>query len=161
MAANATREFVFQLFSAYDADRNNTINREEFSSLCYDLGHNLSAAQIAIAFTEIDRDGNNEIDFNEFFTWWRGNSKIEFFQQAKTEAYKAAIELFKKFDIDRSGSIDKKEWIVLWKELFNCEKLNRSEFEFAKQNFFEADRDNSGTIELKEYINWLTSMNVI
>lgn len=46
------------MFDKYDKDHGGTIDAQEFKLLCYDLGHHMTDAELAIAIREIDNSGN-------------------------------------------------------------------------------------------------------
>jgi Ca2+-binding EF-hand superfamily protein len=59
-----------QEFDRADADRNGSIDEDEFAALVLSLGVNFTAEQVQIAFLAIDINGNGHIEFGEFRNWW-------------------------------------------------------------------------------------------
>jgi Ca2+-binding EF-hand superfamily protein len=57
-------------FREFDTDGNGSISEDEFGNLVVALGLRLTAAQIQIAYSAIDVNGNGRIDFGEFKHWW-------------------------------------------------------------------------------------------
>ena len=54
---------------AYHASRSGNIDARELKALCYDRGYYLSEEELAVAFTELDVDGEGEIGADEFSKW--------------------------------------------------------------------------------------------
>jgi hypothetical protein len=76
---NNQRDMVSQantLFNYVDANGNGTLDRDEFWEFFTELMAIVSMPpptedEIAEAIAEIDQDGNEEIDWNEFLLWWQ------------------------------------------------------------------------------------------
>ena len=54
-------------FEKHDKDKSGTIDASEFQALCYDLGHYMKDEDAHIAVGDIDKDNDNQINFEEFF----------------------------------------------------------------------------------------------
>ena len=59
--------FVLKIFAEFDTDGTGTINVNNFNELCVACGLNPNVVNMS----DLDVDGNNEIDFNEFLIWWK------------------------------------------------------------------------------------------
>jgi calmodulin len=57
-------------YNRFDADGNGRIDLAEFRALLTELGAELDAAGIEVAFDTIDVDENGFIDYGEFSQWW-------------------------------------------------------------------------------------------
>ena len=57
-------------FDRFDRDHNGHIDEAEFAELVAALGVDLPPEKVQIAFSAIDVNGNERIDFGEFATWW-------------------------------------------------------------------------------------------
>eukprot|EP00565_Helicotheca_tamesis_P007886 CAMPEP_0185724060 /NCGR_PEP_ID=MMETSP1171-20130828/663_1 /TAXON_ID=374046 /ORGANISM="Helicotheca tamensis, Strain CCMP826" /LENGTH=149 /DNA_ID=CAMNT_0028391835 /DNA_START=108 /DNA_END=557 /DNA_ORIENTATION=- len=53
-------------FNVFDKDGSGAISRQELQSLMQKLGQNLSKEELDAMMSEVDEDGNGEIDFEEF-----------------------------------------------------------------------------------------------
>jgi len=58
-------------FKLFDADGSGAIDAQELQSLAYSLGELLTPEETARMVKEIDQDGDNLIQFNEWFAWWK------------------------------------------------------------------------------------------
>lgn len=77
-------------------------------------------------------------------------------------ALNTAIRMFREYDRDGNGSIDRKEWLSIWKSLFGKEgKLDREDLQMAKRSMMKADKDRSGTVDLSEYLQWMKELGVL
>ena len=63
------REIYKQAFKVYDTDGSNSIDAAELGSLLKDLGWNVSDEDVKEALTVLDKDGNGDIDLDEFLNW--------------------------------------------------------------------------------------------
>ncbi|OMJ87413.1 hypothetical protein SteCoe_10830 [Stentor coeruleus] len=74
--------------------------------VCFSKGSGLCAEAKSLAvdiFKEMDKDGNNTIDFNEAVIFWERNyAKI------------SSRAMFEAVDKDKNDKIDLKEWIAFW-----------------------------------------------
>lgn len=58
------------VFDRFDKDHNGSIDRAEFGEFLAAIGKQMTAAQVAEGFAQIDRDGSGVIEFDEFVDWW-------------------------------------------------------------------------------------------
>lgn len=65
-------EKVKDLFDTLDGDDSGALSRDEVVELAKSLGANLLKHEVAEAMAEMDKDGSNEVDFMEFYSWWVG-----------------------------------------------------------------------------------------
>uniref|UniRef100_A0A6S8PDE8 EF-hand domain-containing protein n=1 Tax=Amphora coffeiformis TaxID=265554 RepID=A0A6S8PDE8_9STRA len=68
-ASARKREIYKQAFKKYDADDSNSIDAAELGSLLKELGWNVSDVDVTEALTVLDKDGNGDIDLDEFLNW--------------------------------------------------------------------------------------------
>lgn len=68
------------LFDAIDTDDSGFLDRMEVGELASVLGIELTEDELNVAFSEMDQNGNDRVDFEEFETWFE-NSKDSFFYQ--------------------------------------------------------------------------------
>ena len=58
-------------FEYNDANRDGSIEFDEFVDMLDDLEANVSHDEACVGFEEIDSDRDGWIDFDEFIAWWR------------------------------------------------------------------------------------------
>jgi Ca2+-binding EF-hand superfamily protein len=96
------------MFNRMDDDGSGVLEPHEVQALCSQLHQlvptQLSSAEMAGAVQRLDRDGNGEVDFAEFFAWY---------EQEMTEAkmrdrplYSEVKGMFRDMDTDGSGELD-------------------------------------------------------
>ena len=68
-AAARKREIYKAAFKKYDTDGSNSIDVGELESLLQDLGWNMSQKDVEEALKVLDKDGNGDIDLEEFLNW--------------------------------------------------------------------------------------------
>eukprot|EP00013_Stygamoeba_regulata_P026339 CAMPEP_0177663204 /NCGR_PEP_ID=MMETSP0447-20121125/19782_1 /TAXON_ID=0 /ORGANISM="Stygamoeba regulata, Strain BSH-02190019" /LENGTH=164 /DNA_ID=CAMNT_0019168987 /DNA_START=9 /DNA_END=503 /DNA_ORIENTATION=- len=154
-------ELIVELFQKYDEDNSKTISADELAGLVYDLGVYMTPVEIEGLMKQLDSDGSGEIEFDEFHRWWQTTDSFEKLSKAKTDALQTAVELFREADTDNSGTIDRKEWLVIFKRLFDKTKLSVEDRKLARAQMKLADTDGDGQISLDEYIDWLIELGVI
>jgi hypothetical protein len=62
--------YLWSKFEAADSDRDNLIDICEFSNLIWSLGLELDDAYTYRAFSQIDKDADAKINFEDFRNWW-------------------------------------------------------------------------------------------
>ena len=95
----------------------------------------------------MDKDGDGEIDFEEFLVLMSAKKK-----NSKDDPDKELKDAFKVFDTDGSGTISKKELMALMKSL--GQNLSEAELEAMMA---EVDTDKSGEIDFKEFKSMMMS----
>ena len=139
------------LFANYDKDGSGSLNHDELKDLCEkDLGMNKNQAEAFIMLK--DKDGNRKISFQEFYEWMRGGDRFSVIDdQSRYYIIRKAIEMFKTFDKDGSGVLEKPE-------------VNEVLLSFgAKPEHLDAhmkalDKSGDGTLSFSEfldYLNWI------
>jgi len=63
------------LFMDADADGSGELERDEIKMLARMMGAKLSKAELDLAMKEMDGDGSGEVDFKEFYHWWKVKAK--------------------------------------------------------------------------------------
>lgn len=61
------RDEIMKVFELFDTDGTNTINFENLRRVADELGEELTPADLKEMLEEADRDGDNEIDRDDFF----------------------------------------------------------------------------------------------
>ena len=70
--------FVLNIFAEFDTDGTGTINVNNFNELCVACG----LSPNVVNMSDLDINGNNEIDFNEFLIWWKSFTTNELNHQS-------------------------------------------------------------------------------
>ena len=95
---------------------------------------------------QVDDNGDNEIDFDEFLVLMSSNNK------SSTDPDSELRAAFAVFDEDNSGSISRKEMKKLMKKL--GQKLSDEELDAMME---EVDTDNDGQIDFEEFKSMMRS----
>lgn len=61
---------IREIFTHYDQDDNNVIDRSEFGALMRALDEMISDDEIAAGLAILDDNRNGVIDYDEFIEWW-------------------------------------------------------------------------------------------
>lgn len=67
---------VREKFDAIDTDRSGTLNRDEIQRAALQLGRCFIGNDLDEAMSQMDADGNGEVDYAEFCAWWEGGGKL-------------------------------------------------------------------------------------
>ncbi len=130
-----------EAFSLFDYNGDGTITTKELGTVLRSVGQNPTETELQDMINEVDADGNNSIDFNEFLTILA--------RKMKNTEYENKIKVaFKVFDKD--GFISAAELRHL---LINLgEKLIDKEVE---QMIRESDIDSDGQINYEEFVKMM------
>ena len=66
-----------ELFDEMDDDGDGYLDKLEVAKLCAKLGTTMPESVLATAMAEMDRDGNNEVTFEEFSSWWTEKTAMD------------------------------------------------------------------------------------
>lgn len=140
---------VKSLFKKYDTDDSGRLGKKEMLSLLKDdLGMKDDQAQACILM--VDKDGGGEISYDEFILWLRtGKGFQNIDDNSRYYKVQKAIELFKKYDKDGNGTIDREEFKKLMTSLNACDE---SQTDSALQAL---DTSGDGKISFPEFLAWL------
>ncbi|XP_068682286.1 uncharacterized protein [Montipora foliosa] len=142
---------VKSLFHKYDTDRSGHLGKNEMLKLLKDdLGLKEDEARACVMM--VDKDGCGDISFDEFVSWLRTEKGFKNIDD-KSRYYKVqkAIELFRQYDKDDSGTIDRDEFKLLF-EKFKAGNCNDSQLDNALQIL---DTSGDGKISFAEFLAWL------
>ena len=111
---NVPKIVLKSLFSKYDKDGSGQLNRQELKGLFVDdLG--LSKEQAESYSFLLDKDGNGSVSFDEFNAWLHSGEQFKNINDSsRYYKLKKAVELFKSYDKDDSGALDKDEFEKLF-----------------------------------------------
>ena len=124
---------------AADADQDGKLDFAEFCQFVRDreVGEHLDA-DLKKRFNDLDKDGSGKVDMSEYLLWSLKDALIR--------SSARVVDLFKKWDEDRSGKINKREFTHAVRAL-GFREIND---EMAGQCFDQLDDDKSGELEYKE-----------
>ena len=132
-----------EAFALFDKDGDQTISAEELGTVMRALGQNPTPQEVQQMIDDVDENGDGTIDFDEFKVLMQ-------MQMTETDQTENLTSAFKVFDVDGSGSITKEELHKIMTTL--GEPLTDAEVDEMMKG---ADKDGSGTIEYKEFVNGL------
>ncbi|XP_052769116.1 calmodulin-A-like isoform X2 [Mya arenaria] len=128
-----------EAFNIFDRDGSGAISIKELEIAMRSLGQNPNEEELERMIKEVDKDGNQELDFEEF---------CELMSKTKKDvtSYKAIEEAFKVFDKDGKGSIPREYFRHIMTTM--GERLNDDEVD---EMLDEADADGDGEINIQEF----------
>jgi Ca2+-binding EF-hand superfamily protein len=129
-----------KFFTEADKDNSGFLSQDELVAALRKNGYKGDDAQITKMFASVDFSGDNKISKDEY---------MAAMGQVPPKEHKAATmrSLFRSFDKDGSGSIDRSELDVIFKEMgksFSDDELKRM--------IQLADKDASGGLDYDEFI---------
>ncbi|ACO63987.1 predicted protein, partial [Micromonas commoda] len=134
-------------FDAFDADGSGELEVDELREVMAHLGLELTKGEfdhyVAALMQDYDVDNSGSLDFWEF---------EKFYEQClASDDLRAAVHAaFKKFDTDKSGSLEIPELYNVLKEI--GVDLDRDTFdEYADALMEDYDEDDSGTLDFREF----------
>ena len=136
------------LFYKYDKDGSGQLSKEELVSLFQDdLG--FTKEQSDAYSLLLDKDGNNEVSFEEFNGWLKSGEQFKNINDKSRYArLKKAVDLFKSYDKDSSGFLDRNEFKTLFQNVGGKPaKLDKA--------LAELDKDGNNRISFQEFLRWL------
>jgi Ca2+-binding EF-hand superfamily protein len=132
-----------KFFDDADKDKSGFLSQEELVAALRKNGYKGTDDQIKAMFNSVDFSGDNKISLDEY---------LAAMGQVPPKEHKAATmrSLFRSFDKDGSGSIDRSELDAVFKEMgksFTDDELKRM--------IQLADKDATGTLEYEEFIGYV------
>ncbi|XP_063429136.1 calmodulin-2-like [Mytilus trossulus] len=147
MAAQLTEEQqqeIKEYFDIFDEDKSGKLSRVEVSGVVRGLGLNPTKDELEEMFQGIDKDGSNEIEYNEFEEYY-----MKTFCSQNRNEHSDLMEAFKTFDKDGNGFIDIDE--------LKDALLNKGEDHLTDEDFKEmiaaVDIDGDGLVNYQEFVN--------
>jgi Ca2+-binding EF-hand superfamily protein len=141
------------MFNKFDKDRSGKIDSKEFQQLCFSLGYPLTDVELSLAVKQLDKDGSNHIELNEFSSWWKISNRWDELKldSAELEKRKIAADTFNKYDNDKSGFIEGADLDNLYNDLAAQKVTTKDKATFL------ADLDHSGDkrVNFAEYVEHL------
>jgi len=138
-----------EAFDMFDKDGSGTIDVGEIVKIMKNFGYPIKKSEAQRMISEIDDNGDGELDFEEFVTLME--KQTNYVDQTEEELVLAA---FKSFDKDHDGRITNHEFKYLLTQMgdkFTDEELNLL--------FQESDLDINGTLDYQDFINFWKKYN--
>merc|ERR1711973_127456 len=130
-----------EAFDLFDKDKNGIISSVELSTVMKNLGHEPSEAELKQMMTEVDTDGDGEIDFDEF---------LSMMKEMSGDSEKELLQAFQVFDKNKDGFISVDELRQVMATL--GETLSQEEIE---EMIKEADQDGDGQVDYNEFVKMM------
>ncbi|XP_022333553.1 neo-calmodulin-like [Crassostrea virginica] len=134
-----------EAFKLFDKDGNGSITVEELVAILKNLGQNPTDAEISDIVSEVDADGNGNIDFPEFLLMMSKREK-------DVETDDDLLEAFRVFDRDGDGHISTTELRMVMLNI--GEKMSEEEVENMIK---EADEDGDGQVNYDEFVKMMSN----
>lgn len=136
------------IFLQYDTDYDGYINTSELVKLCAnDLGFDDDQSHVCAYL--LDRKGDNRISFDQLNDWIKlGEHLTNIHDTSKFSVLKAAMDMFRRYDVDSSHAIDRDEFKKLFSDV-GGEPIN---LDGALE---QLDKDGNMTISFEEFLRWL------
>lgn len=130
-------------FNLFDTDHSGSISATELSTVMKSLGLKPNETDVLDLMNEIDQDGNNEIDFDEFLSLMARQAGVK-------DSEQEIIEAFKVFDKNGDGHISKSELQNVLQSI--GEKLTQEELD----TMFDEVSNGKGEISIEQFASLLS-----
>jgi len=138
---NERMKGVYEMFKLFDKDGDGHVSSGEIKSLLVAIGRNPIDEEIKKFVSEVDKDGNGEIDIKEFLTF------IEEYENVPRSKQEEIVEAFKVFDLDENGYITLDEFKTILMK-FGGEFTEKEVSEIFKL----ADSNGDGKLTYAEFV---------
>ena len=138
-----------EAFDMFDKDGSGTIDVGEIVKIMKNFGYPIKKSEAQRMISEIDDNGDGELDFEEFVTL--REKQTNYVDQTEEEL---VLTAFKSFDKDHDVKITNHEFKYLLTQMgdkFTDEELNLL--------FQESDLDINGTLDYQDFINFWKKYN--
>lgn len=130
-----------EAFSMFDKNGDDLISAGELGTVMRNLGLNPTEEDVQKMISDVDKDANGFVDFNEFV------SMMLKFQERPVDPEEQYLEAFRVFDQDGNGFISPIELQSVMSSL--GERLSEEEI---KDMIQEADLDKDGQVDYTEFV---------
>ena len=143
-------------FDAYDQDNSGTISANELKSCLIKLGKKPNELDIKLWMKKFDSNKDGTIDFAEFLDVMSKQAKQEnireqmiqkAYENLNDEEIESLKKIFRRYDVDGSGTIDNKELNSMIKDLGMTLTLTKLMSIIEK-----ADQDKNGVLSYAEFV---------
>lgn len=141
------------LFAKYDSDGSGNLSISELPQLLQnDLG--LSQEEAETYSLLVDKDASGKLSFDEFRAWLNSGEKFKNVNDAsRFHLMHKAVEMFQKYDLDRSGGLDRNEFLKLHVEM-------GGQAQYVDSALNALDKDGNTKISFYEFLKWLNWIDV-
>ena len=141
---------IKSLFAKYDSDKSNRLEKIEILYLLRsDL--EMSTEEADTCYMLIDKDGNGNVCFDEFLQWFRNADALKNINdKSRYSRVKSAIECFRSFDTDNSGTMDIAEFRQFMGSLGYPGVIEDA--------LAILDEDGNGVISFPEFLAWVSTI---
>ena len=142
------------IFLKYDLDYNGYLDADEMEMLFQDECQ-LTREQAEACAYLLDREGENAVSFEDFNDWIKSGDRVRNIKDpSKWCLLKAAMEMFKRYDIDANRVIDREEFALLFTERGGDGVA--CDMETAYRNMDVDQNDKITFCEFLIWLNWLS-----
>lgn len=139
-------ELYKEAFAFFDQNGDGSISKSELGSAMLSLGEHLTDEELQGMIDEADLDGNGTVDFAEFLSLIASQKKAQ--RQAEEDEL---LRAFRSCDTDGDGYLSAMEVRLMMKKI--GEKITLEE---AEDMIKEADENNDGMVDFREFVNVMT-----
>jgi len=159
-------DVFIQTFREFDLDGSGSIDIHELDLMFKAMGHGASMADLQAVIDQVDYDGSGDIKWRgflevmrRFYPWKREAFENQFLQPAKTfnefseDDVMIFAQIFRKFDLDSSGTIDPHELDLMLKSMGQgCDGAR------LKQIIQEVGGDSNGDLEWVHFLKVMRNL---
>ena len=140
------REEIRDVFTLFDKDGNGEIDINELGDVLAVLGEHLDSTHVHLLLSQIDQDGSNTLDFDEFCTFIGAHEEEE---EEEGEVTEEVVEyFFSLFDKDGSGKVSSGEFRATMRGVCGGAGLTEEDLDALVE---DADEDDDGQVDLEEF----------
>ena len=140
------------IFEKFDRDKSGYIDSSELKNLLFSLGYCPDDQEMQSLMSKLDTSGDRKIDFNEFYKWWSSEDRFSKLKGKSGQVEKWST-MFQKYDKDKSGLLEKREFSMLYNDL---QKSGHPHLSKSMDDAFnELDTNKNGKISFNEFVDYL------
>lgn len=147
-----------EMFELFDTDRSGFIDEEEFNHLLSMMRCGKDDEERKRIFSTLDKGGNGDVSFEEFFDWIASRSKEDEEELSESHIEEIAEKVFDMIDApdesgERDGVITPLEFHQCIQNLSHSDKTGEIELDLedVEAMFREADEDGDGDLDNEEF----------
>jgi Ca2+-binding EF-hand superfamily protein len=120
--------------------------------MAYHFGVWLDGPALELALMTMDHGGDGEISYEEFLQWYNSSNFASLrLDDDVLEKRNLSAVIFKRYDVDSSGSLDREEFAAMHAEMLSEGVTDLSLEEVMR----DIDGDNDGMVQFNEFSAWL------